>query len=262
MSSHSTIGVMLYDFKIVRCGDFLQVYYYENKKTKSVKNTDDIKINSLNINELKNTSNSSKEIENRSIIRTKLNCQRIAKANSKEWKSFITLTYSENMQNIEIAKIDLTNFIRNIKKVRKDFKYIAIPEFQKRGAIHFHLLTNLNLQDDYIIKPQKSNPKYYDIKYWCKGFTSIEFIEGDIKKIVGYISKYMTKDCDSRLFGVRRFTCSQNLIKPIEEFIDINNENHQEHLKRLLKDKECIYTNMYLDNLNNNVVFKEYKIID
>lgn len=262
----------IYDYKIVRCGDYLQVYFYSKKQVRN-----DIK--NLYINDLKNKGNQIKfdfqesnknndcvknnnlnDIEHRNIIRTKLNCQRLAKANAKDWTSFITLTYAENMQDIKQAKIELNYFIKNVKKVKKDFKYIAIPEFQKRGAIHFHLLTNLSLQDNYIIIKQKDNNKYYNVKYWSKGFTSFEPLYNDLKKVIGYISKYMTKDCDSRLFGIRRFTSSQNLIKPVEEYINIQERKHLDYFLDLIQNKQCIYENTYQDNFDNDISFKEYKV--
>ena len=262
----------IYDYKIVRCGDYLQVYFYSKKQVRN-----DIK--NLYINDLKNKGNQIKfdfqesnknndcvknnnlnDIEHRNIIRTKLNCQRLAKANAKDWTSFITLTYAENMQDIKQAKIELNYFIKNVKKVKKDFKYIAIPEFQKRGAIHFHLLTNLSLQDNYIIIKQKDNNKYYNVKYWSKGFTSFEPLYNDLKKVIGYISKYMTKDCDSRLFGIRRFTSSENLIKPVEEYINIQERKHLDYFLDLIQNKQCIYENTYQDNFDNDISFKEYKV--
>lgn len=263
--------LLLYDLKIVKCGDFLQVYYYQNKKNKSLyknknknstkyQNIKDLNINDLKLNIDENKEKSLKIIRDENIIRTKLNCQRIAKANSNDWCSFITLTYAENMQDMKQAKIDLNFFIKNIKKVKRDFKYIAIPEFQKRGAIHFHLLTNISLQDNFIIKQQKNNPKYYDVKYWNKGFTSVEEIKGDVKKIVGYISKYMTKDCDDRLFSVKRYTCSQNLVKPKEEFINIKNVKDKKYILEQIEDKERIYINTYLDKYNNDIIFEEYRV--
>ena len=151
---------------------------------------------------------------------------------------------------------------KNIQKKKADFKYSAIIEFQKRGAIHFHLLSNLSKQDNYIIIPQKSNNKYYDIKYWNKGFTSYEEINHDTKKLIGYIAKYMTKECDNRLFGVRLFKSSQNLIKPIEETISTENKRELDYFVDLLQDKECIYENTYQDYYGNDVLFKEFKVID
>lgn len=248
------VRIEKYSYKIVRCGDYLQVYYYSKPREKQ-------NVERLDIDNLKKKSrctSTSTKIEDRNIIRTKLNCQRLAKANAKEWSSFITLTYADNMQDMKQAKKDLEYFITNIKKVKKDFKYISIPEFQKRGAIHFHLLSNLSLQDDYIIIPQKNNTKYYDVKYWNKGFTSYEDVKGDIKKVVGYISKYMTKvDCDERLFNVRRFSSSHNLIKPVTEFISMKDKKSRQFLFNQLKDKECIYSNKYNDAFNEEVSFME-----
>lgn len=243
-----------YSYKIIKCGDYLQVYYYKNPRERQ--NVEKLDTNTLHRSSV--VSREVKHIEDRNIIRTKLNCQRLAKANAKDWKSFITLTYAENMEDVAKSKKDLEYFVKNIKKVKKDFKYIAIPEFQKRGAIHFHLLTNLSLQDNNIITKQKNNNKYYDVKYWNKGFTSYEDISGDVKKIVGYISKYMTKDnADDRLFNFKRYTASQNLIKPVTEFISMRDKTSREWLINYFKDKECIYNNTYVDDYNRPVEFFE-----
>lgn len=243
-----------YSYKIIKCGDYLQVYYYKNPRARQ--NVEKLDTNTLHRGSV--SSREVKHIEDRNIIRTKLNCQRLAKANAKDWKSFITLTYAENMEDVAKSKKDLEYFVKNIKKVKNDFKYIAIPEFQKRGAIHFHLLTNLSLQDNNIITKQKNNNKYYDVKYWNKGFTSYEDISGDVKKIVGYISKYMTKDnADDRLFNFKRYTASQNLIKPVTEFISMRDKTSREWLINYFKDKECIYNNTYVDDYNRPVEFFE-----
>ena len=148
--------------------------------------------------------------------------------------------------------------IKNIRKIKRDFKYIVVPEFQKRGAIHFHLLTNLTLQDNNIIILQKNN-KYYSLKYWTKGFSNVKIIENDCPKtIIGYISKYMTEECDNRLFGFRKYTASQNLNKPNEVYLNTEVKREENILKNLLKGKKCIYLNNYQDNHGNNVIFLEY----
>jgi len=256
-SSHITrVRFSKHSFKVIKCGDYIQLYSYTSSKLKQ----DVEKLDVDNLSKKSRVVNKDKKkIEERSIIRTKLSCQRLAKANAKDWKTFITLTYAENMQDVAKSKKDLTNFIHNIKKVKRDFKYIAIPEFQKRGAIHFHLLTNLSLQDNNIIKKQKDNDKYYDVKYWAKGFTSVEVMTNDVKKIVGYISKYMTKDnCDERLFNFKRYTSSQNLIKPEIEYISMRDKKSRMWLANQLRNKSCIYEDDYLDVFNENVNFKEF----
>lgn len=245
------------DFKIVRCGDYLQVYFYTQSKLRD--NTKNLDVNGLKNKKITSSVSSTQTIRSDNILRSKLNCQRLAKANADAWKSFITLTYSDNMQDLEKAKKDFNYFVKNIKKIKSDFKYIVILEFQKRGAIHFHFLSNLTLQDNFIITKQKSNEKYYDVKYWNKGFTSYEPLDGDLKKIIGYISKYMTKDCDNRLFNFKRYSYSQNLIKPIEEYVNIEEQKEYNYFKDLLNGKECIYTNTYQDMYQNDIIFMEFE---
>ena len=170
-----------YDIKFVDCGEFYQVYYYQNKKTVTTKKDDtDLNLRKLQIKsfmnneEQKETKTELKDgnkIEDRNIIRSKLSCQRLAKANSKIWETFITLTIAENEQNIEKANKMFHSFTVQIRRIKKDFAYIAIPEFQKRGAIHYHLLTNISIDDDKLIYSQEDNPKFKHIKYWNKGFT-------------------------------------------------------------------------------------------
>ena len=243
-----------YDIKVVECGEYVQVYYYENSKViHQKKDNNDLELTKLKINNIFNEKNEIKEnsnfdlkenkVEIKNIIRSKLTCQRIAKANANKWKSFITLTFEENISNIKEANKKFRYYIDKVRRLKKDFCYIAIPEFQERGAVHYHILTNLECNSDLIPKMPKKrlyNPntkrykelEYYDLKYWNEGFSSAELMTGDVKKIVGYISKYMTKDIDNRLFGHRRFFCSQNLKMPMDNYIDINNEKEFEFYQK------------------------------
>ncbi len=243
-----------YTFKVIKCGDYLQVFRY--KETKVIKDKEPLDNDKLY--HKKSSCRVKDKIEYRNIMRTKFTCQRLAKANAKEWKSFITLTYADNMQDIPQAKKDFEYFVTNIKKKKPDFKYISIIEFQKRGAVHFHLLSNLSLNDTNIIVKQKDNDKYCDVKHWKKGFTSFESVEGDIKKIIGYISKYMTKECDDRLFNYRRFSSSQNLLKPEVNYISFRNDKERKWLYNEIKGREGIYTSTYFDKFDNEVYFTEF----
>ena len=271
-----------YDIKVVDCGEYIQVYYYENSKIiRHKKDNIDLELTKQKINNIFNEKNDLKEtsnnnlkenkIEMKNIIRSKLTCQRIAKTNADKWKSFITLTFEENITNIKEANKKFNYFTNKVRRIKKDFSYIAIPEFQKRGAIHYHLLTNLECNSNLIPKRPKKrlyNPntkrykelEYYDLKYWNDGFSSAELMTGDIKKIVGYISKYMTKDVDNRLFGYRRFFYSQNLIMPKDNYIDINNVKEYEFYQKKVQDKEVIYQNEYINPYDGSLVtFLEFK---
>lgn len=272
----SRTNLKKYNIKLVDCGEYTQVYFYQNpnfvshnkdntdlylKKQKCSKLLEENENDCIEFNgtyEIKKQNASSEEltyvIQEKNIIRSKLSCQRIAKANIDKWETFITLTFKENMNDIKIANEKFNNFTKQIRRHKKDFAYIAIPEFQKRGAVHYHLLTNISINDTILIFSQEDNPKFKHVKYWKHGFTSVEIMKGDIKKVVGYISKYMTKNIDNRLFGKRRFFYSQNLTMPKENYIDSSNNTDEEFYKKRIQDKELIYQNEYINPYDGSLV--------
>ena len=255
----------LYNAKLIDCNGYCQLYTFSNDKIISIEKKENkqtkIDISILDTDLLKKTDNNSSidysnEIDLKNIIRSKLQCQRIAKCNSNIWETFITLTFSDNITDIKIANKEFNKFISKIKRVYKNFKYICVPEFQKRGAVHYHLLTNININNEKLIYKQIDNSKFSHIKYWNNGFDKIE---GDIKKIIGYISKYMTKDIDNRLFGKHRYMYSQNLNKPVISYLDLSNEKHIEFLNNILNNKNLIYSNEYLNEFfNEKINFQEF----
>lgn len=261
----------MYNYKLVQCGSYIQIYVYDNLKIKRPNKTDydDLNLNKININtngviiekdETKENLKSIKCIEERNIIRTKLQCQRVAKANMESWKTFITLTFADNIKNIKNANNKFHNFVRMIRKHYREFMYLCVPEFQKRGAIHYHLFTNIDIENNDLMYTQKNNSKFRHIKYWNYGFDSVEPINDEPVKVVGYISKYMTKDIDNRLFGFRRYFYSQNCILPKVSYIDIDNQKDYEFYIKKIQDKELIYQNEYVDNYNDiKVQFLEFR---
>ena len=87
----------------------------------------------------------------------------------------------------------------------------------------------------------------------------LSLIKGDAKKVVGYISKYMTKDIDNRLFGYRRFFYSQNCLVPKVSYIDSFDKKQMEFLQEKIQDLELIYQNEYLNTYDDSKVsFLEY----
>lgn len=257
-----------YNIKIIDCGTYTQVYYYQNTLNKKLQNDDfDLKLKKMKIdntfkNEFKENKDKSededdnklKEISIRNITRSKLECQRIAKSNIEKWKTFITLTFEDNISDIKQANEEFRKFRSKIRRIKKDFSYIAIPEFQKRGAVHYHILTNIDINDKKLIYNQADNPKFKHVKYWNKGFTSVEIMKGDPKKIVGYISKYMTKDIDNRLFGYHRYFYSQNLNMPKTSYIDSEIDIDNNFYKKIIQDKELIYQNEYINSYDDSKV--------
>ena len=264
---------IIYDVKIIHCGDTYQIYKFdktrskENKKDRDIPIIPKVSIKDIDTDNLYNPDRVEevKPILLSNAIRSNLNCQRIAKANRDNWESFITLTFKENITDIVYANKIFNAWVSNVRKLKKDFKYIAVPEFQKRGAVHYHILSNLGKEDTNIIIPQKERTEktkdlttLFDVKYWSRGFARVDFIKGDYKKIYSYICKYMTKDIDDKLFGKHRYFNSQNLNKPREEFLDLSNERDLKHFNDIINNSSIDYSSQYKDiYTDSNIEFLE-----
>lgn len=262
---------IIYDVKIIHCGDTYQIYKFDKTRSKENKRDRDI-LPKVSIKDI-DTDNlykpdrveEVKPILLSNAIRSNLNCQRIAKSNRDNWESFITLTFKENITDIVYANKIFNSWVSNVRKLKKDFKYIAVPEFQKRGAVHYHILSNLGKEDTNIVIPQKERTEktkdlttLFDVKYWSRGFARVDFIKGDYKKIYSYICKYMTKDIDDKLFGKHRYFNSQNLNKPREEFLDLSNENDLKHFNDIINNSSIDYSSQYKDiYTDSNIEFLE-----
>lgn len=264
---------IIYDVKIIHCGDTYQIYKFdktrskENKKDRDIPIIPKVSIKDIDTDNLYKPDRVGevKPILLSNAIRSNLNCQRIAKANRDNWESFITLTFKENITDIVYANKIFNSWVSNVRKLKKDFKYIAVPEFQKRGAVHYHILSNLGKEDTNIVIPQKERTvktkdltTLFDVKYWSRGFARVDFIKGDYKKIYSYICKYMTKDIDDKLFGKHRYFNSQNLNKPREEFLDLSNERDLKHFNDIINNSSIDYSSQYKDiYTDSNIEFLE-----
>lgn len=263
----STTNEKNYTHKIVQCGKYYQVYNYYNhrvKKEKGMENFYESKIQYVNTEDLSKTKYKSelRTIEMKNILRSKIQLQRLVKSNEEIFKTFITLTFAENEQDIILANKKFKNWrdtlSKYLRKQKKEFSYVCVPEFQKRGAVHYHLLTNLDIKENSdVIITQKGKKNQYDIKYWKHGFSSVFTLQN--VNVVGYITKYMTKDIDNRLWGKRRYLYSLNLEQPSVIYLDEENEKENSHLlmiELLLKET---YKNMYCDKLGQVIEFIEFK---
>ena len=153
-----------------------------------------------------------------------------------------------------------------IKRLKKDFSYVGVPEYQKRGVVHYHLLTNIAYNDFSLLskeerkiwnKKEKQWKIGRDVKGWSYGINMA--IELKDINVISYLSKYMTKDCDNRLYGHRRYLNSNNLIKPHESYLDLSNIKHYDYFKEILENKNIDYQNQYLDYFGDEVDFFEFK---
>lgn len=135
--------------------------------------------------------------------KTKKEIERLINCNSQLDK-FLTLTFKKNISDINIANNHFHNFVSRTRRVHPGFQYICVPERQKRGAIHYHLLCLL---------PYVPNKRL--ARLWGHGFINIKRTD-KIKDLARYITKYLTKELfDGSLFGKRKFFCSAELNRPL-----------------------------------------------
>lgn len=206
-----------------------------------------------------------------SLYRTKRVIRDLIRCNAWEWHKknteayppcFLTLTFEENIQDLKEANREFSKFMQRYnyevfgdKKAR--LKYIGVPEFQKRGAIHYHAII-FNLP---FIKK-----KVYErlFKTWGKGRVELKIVK-TMESLIKYLSKYITKESiDSRLTNKKRYFCSRNLKKPIvikdfgfsQRFIENIDKS-----RIVLKD---IYHNEYLGEVEhiNFAMEKNETIVD
>jgi len=124
----------------------------------------------------------------------------------------LTLTYQENETDIAIGYKDYRAFVQTLRyKYGKDFKYICVPEFQKRGAVHFHaLFWGLPAE----VFPQERQTRTI-ARIWRKGFVYIKETDGH-GKLSSYLAKYMSKAfIDPRLKNKKAYVASRNIKRPV-----------------------------------------------
>jgi len=163
-----------------------------------------------------------------------LNAFQYKDANGYDIKpSMVTLTFHENTQDFEYTNKEFTNYIKRLNYYIYGYKcsnlrYIGVPELQKRGAIHFHVLFfNLPFID---LKEKKVREEWNSL--WTNGRCpdlSCKDIPGNAEGIAKYITKYMSKQFyldvfgsdDKQFFydpslweGKKIYFASRNLIKP------------------------------------------------
>lgn len=176
-----------------------------------------------------------------------------ASNNVSLWKSFVTLTFKENVTDLDLANKSFhqwrVSMRRACLKEGFEFSYLGVPEFQKRGAVHYHLLTNLQCGSKFLDFQNgiKEGVRMYDVKFWTHGFSSAFDLMRDTDdkfNVALYICKYLYKDLDDRLFGHTRVLKSNNLEKPNEYYLMTNNDTYIRAMN-YIKEKGYDLTNIY-----------------
>lgn len=125
--------------------------------------------------------------------------------------ALLTLTM-RSIVPIETSSKFFAAFFDTLKRTYKiDIEYIGVPEFQKRGAVHYHVLV-WGLSEELIYGERASR---FLGNIWARGFLDCVPTDGS-PKLAGYLSKYMSKAMhDDRLGGKRAFLASRGIMRPV-----------------------------------------------
>ncbi|HEY4544144.1 MAG TPA: hypothetical protein VIG40_05820 [Tissierellaceae bacterium] len=276
-----------YLYKVYQSGNVIEVYEYDEMRFKGFqrsktsgelnatirvvdKETGEIITRKMTEEELeKHIEKKSLRSRAKSNIRARNNIRRMALSNFANKSTFLTLTFQENIQDLELANKVFTRFVQymkaDLKKEKCSFEYLAVIEFQERGAIHYHLLCDL--------------PKYYKFEKvrnrWRQAIKALG-VEGTgstkqnridrVDNVGAYIVKYMTKEkADKRLIGKKMYQTSRGLKKPaeigfktreeLEEYLNFFGINED------TEDTKKAYHNSYTDSFTlGEVKYTEYNL--
>lgn len=124
----------------------------------------------------------------------------------------LTLTYRANQCDLSLAYSHLSAFVRLCRRKWGRFDFVAVPEFQARGAVHFHIALNRY----YPVRPLR--------RFWLSVVGSLG---GNIdmtsprtggqwsrQRLCNYLGKYMSKSLDVQDVGRKRYTSSRGIPSP------------------------------------------------
>lgn len=234
--------------KVIISGGVIEVYDYEKPVMKGYKS---------NGGRDKEANEEGKEKNRKdSLRRARQEVRRIVNANVGAYgeqltAKFITLTFGDNVTDLDKANYELKKFIQRLNylvygtKVA-NLRYTAVPEFQKRGAVHYHVVIyNLPYIKADVIE-----------KVWGNGFIKINKID-DVDNVGAYICKYMVKDLDDeRLRGRKCYFNSRGLFKPVV----IEDEKKTETIKQSLPDELMTVSKQYENEHLGKISYRQYNL--
>jgi len=171
------------------------------------------------------TDSISRDIQKQSGKRAKAKFINLIKGNIYHYPEkpvFLTLTFSENLTDLKKANYEFKKFISRFNYyLGFNLSYITVPEFQERGAVHYHMLV-LNL-------PYTSGHQI-ETKVWKHGATDIKLVNRQFG-LFNYLTKYFSKTfTDDRFMHHKRYFYSlpeklvvtRNEVMAIEKYNEVS----------------------------------------
>lgn len=212
---------------------------------------------------IKHRENRKAERRSQTIRDARNRCRRLALMNFSENDTFMTLTFAENIQDITYADNEFKKFMKRFNyKYKRKSKFLAVREFQKRGAIHYHLLIDWKLPATLKKAELRSLERQIGTRVWGHGFVNLRSLRGQKKQdnpvdnVGAYLVKYMTKNLFENNFKqIKLYLCSRCLKRP-KIYV-------QEEAQKFLEDQEIkyqkqVFKNEYCSEYLGNIRYIEY----
>ncbi len=258
---------MLRHLKLIKSGNILELFEYK-KGVEFGKSEKEFGVRAKRKADLNNPVVFASKLENRkkTLQSSKSALKRLINTNAGHWKDengklfmpiFLNLTFAENITDIKKANYTFTKFKQRLdyeitNKKKSFLKYAGVIEFQKRGAVHYHVIFfNMPFMENIYDKIEK---------IWGKGFMIIKAIK-DLNTVASYVCKYMTKsEVDERLLGQKSYFTSKGLIKPVEILDEKQIENIINNIPEFIKPYENKFENEFCEEIKyKRYDFANYK---
>ena len=164
---------------------------------------------------------------------------------------FLTLTYRDNIKDIDVAMNDFGLFMKRLKNhFGNDLIYCGTLERQERGAWHFHILVNKYL-------PHSKLTKLWTDHSRRMGSVNIQKKNmNNLVHLANYVSKYLTKhlwDFDE-LLNRKKVLRSKGLNEP--------NPIDNPTLQQIKKYINIVDKYQDLRDLDHYILFKTDKVVE
>lgn len=254
-----------YHTKLISSGNILETFAYKEKNSFVRRNSGALRLGQRSSASLIDRAD---EFIFRGTNRARLMVRRLLYSNfDVSNRYFITLTFDD--ENIDFASSSLkhcnsyfANFRKRLARLVPSVKWVCVPETQKRGAFHYHLVSDLPISKLYEKNNfQTKRDLYYNAdvsgvslrELWSGGFVSVSPIEGNIITTANYLGKYMSKSTCGH--SGRRFHTTQNLERPKVVYSNRFAGDLERDFPLLGNDGKMVYTKDYQDKAGGTISY-------
>lgn len=243
---------------MIQSGDIIEIYDYSQGYLKGYKNS---KANSGRKKEVVSENYDKHRVQ--VLQRAKRDLRRLINANHGQHgdqftSKFLTLTFGDLVIDVKEANYEFKKFIKRLNYLvfntkKANLKYNAVIEFQKRGAIHYHVIIyNMPWTKHKIIE-----------ETWGNGWIFINKID-EVDNVGAYVAEYLGnaekgqgKDVfDDRLQGKKSYFSSRGLYKPVE----ITDKKIVEQVAAALPNENLTYTADFENEHLGTISYKQYNL--